>query len=407
MAPGDEWLTSEAAAARLGVKPETLYAYVSRGAVRSERVPGSRRSRFLRADVEQLASRQRAGGRAGGLEVLVQTDLTLLDPTGHLYYRGWDVADAVARGATFEEVAHWLWTGERAHPAFEAPPEMLAVADRVAGSLADQPVTDRLRAVVAAVRHTDPLRDDRRPAAVALAAQGLITTLVRTVPVAHGQRDAPPGASIARQLWPRLSARRATGEAVRLLDAALVLLADHELAASTLAARVAASTWADPYLVVLAGMAALGGPLHGGASRAARQLIGEVTGAAGPGSAVSPARAIGDRLRDEQAVPGFGHRVYLGVDPRAEVLLGLLDPEPRPDAPATALVATVRQRGLAFPNVDFALAALGARYDMIDDAGELIFTIARVAGWLAHATEEYRYRLRFRTRAVYTGLPPG
>src|SRR5258706_7092603 len=102
------WMTSEAAAQRLGVKPETLYAYVSRGTVQGERVPGSRRSRFLRADVERLAGRQRGGGRAGGLEVIVETDLTMLDPSGVLAYRGWDVVDAVA-DATFEEVASWLW----------------------------------------------------------------------------------------------------------------------------------------------------------------------------------------------------------------------------------------------------------------------------------------------------------
>src|SRR5689334_11590560 len=100
----EKWLTSEAAARKLGVKPETLYAYVSRGMVRSERVAGSRRSRFLRADVEKLAGRQRAGGRAGGLELIIETDLTYLDPAGALAYRGWDVADAV-KTATYEEVA--------------------------------------------------------------------------------------------------------------------------------------------------------------------------------------------------------------------------------------------------------------------------------------------------------------
>src|SRR3954453_13424747 len=105
-------MTADAAAARLGGKPQTLYAYVSRGLVHSEPVPGTRRSRFLRSDVERLAARQRGGGRAGGLEVIVETELTLLDPAGHLSYRGWDVADAVADGAPFEEVASWLWSGE-------------------------------------------------------------------------------------------------------------------------------------------------------------------------------------------------------------------------------------------------------------------------------------------------------
>src|SRR4051794_3913178 len=121
------WLTAEQAAARLGVKAETLYAYVSRGALTSEREPGTRRSRYLLADVERLAARRRSGGRAGGLDIIVETALTRLDPTGRLYYRGWDVDDAV-REAGFEEVANWLWTGRREAVAFEAPPALLRAA---------------------------------------------------------------------------------------------------------------------------------------------------------------------------------------------------------------------------------------------------------------------------------------
>ena len=390
----DSWMTSEAAAARLGVKPETLYAYVSRGAVRSERVPGTRRSRFFRADVERLAGKRRGGGRAGGLDVIVETDLTFLDPAGHLHYRGWDVASAVAQRATFEEVASWLWAGERRAEPFVAPPAMTAVARRVTEALADQPVMDRLRAVVAAVRHTDPLRDDRRPVAVGTAARALIATLVDSLPLQGA--DAPGSGSIAERLWPRLSPQPATPERVRLLDAILVLLADHELAASTLAARVAASTWADPYLVVQAGLAVLGGPLHGGASAGARQLIREVDGGA------DAAEAIGRRLRDQQLIPGFGHRIYEDHDPRAEVLLAMLA-DTHELAAEDALVATMRGRGLPFANIDFAIAALAEHHEMIDDAGELVFAVARIAGWLAHATEEYQHRLRFRGRSVYTG----
>src|SRR5688572_9216345 len=118
----DHWLTSTAAAARLGVKPETLYAYVRGGTARSERTPGSRRSRFLQADIERLAARRRSGGRAGGLEVIVETDITLLDPAGRFYYRGWDVADAVAAGTSFEEIGSWIWSGEHDARPFVAEP---------------------------------------------------------------------------------------------------------------------------------------------------------------------------------------------------------------------------------------------------------------------------------------------
>lgn len=394
----DPWLTSEAAARHLGVKPETLYAYVSRGTVHSERIPGSRRSRFLRADVERLAARQRRGGRAGGLELIVETDLTLLDPAGRLAYRGWDVADAVAGATPFEEVATWLWSGTRRPIAFDAPATTTEVAARVSRALADQPIMDRIRASVAAIRHTDPFRDDRRPDAVAATGRALVSTMVDAIPPLHPSPPVADG-SIAGRLWPRLSPRPAEPALVRLLDATLVLLADHELAASTLAARVAASTWADPYLVVLAGLAALGGPLHGGASRGARQLIRDVE------AGTSAPEAIGQRLRDGQLIPGFGHRIYRDRDPRAELLLSRLT-ELRRVPSEQALVDTMRERGLPFPNVDFGLAALAERHDMIEDAGEVVFTIARTAGWLAHAIEEYQHRLRFRPRAVYTGPAP-
>src|SRR5687767_3311604 len=132
------WLSTAEAAARLGVKPETLYAYVSRGLIGSERTPGEKRSRYLRADVERLASRQRTGGgRSGGLEIIVETRLTLLDPAGRLYYRGWDVEEAAA-DATFEEVARWLWTGTRATDEFVAPPALV----RRARSIGDVPAVD-------------------------------------------------------------------------------------------------------------------------------------------------------------------------------------------------------------------------------------------------------------------------
>ncbi len=389
----DPWMTSEAAVQRLGVKPETLYAYVSRGVVQSERIPGSRRSRFSRADVERLAARQRGGGgRAGGLEVLIETDLTMLDPEGVLAYRGWDVVDAVA-DATFEEVASWLWHGTRDRVRFAAPPAMIETAGRVGEALEAQPVMDRLRAAIAAVRATDPFRDDRRPEAVAGAGRAIVSTLIETLP--RVGPTAPANASIAARLWPRLSARPPKPRLVKLLDATLVLLADHEMAASTLAARIAASTWADPYLVELAGLATLGGPLHGAASSATRELMREAV-------ASSPAEAIGARLRDNQLIPGFGHRVYKTHDPRAVILLDLLAAIRR-DPVEEELLLIMQERGLPFPNIDFAIASFAERYEMIDNAGEVIFAVARTVGWLAHAIEEYRYRLRFRPRAVYTG----
>lgn len=378
---GRDWMTAQEAAAVLGVKPATLYAYVSRGLLGRQRDAGERTSRYARADVERLAARQRPtpAGDAGGVEVVVETALTLLDPAGRLAYRGWDVAEAVDAG--FEVVAHWLWTGERADAEDLATPTPTPVPT-VAGAEG----LDAVRAALAAARGRDTGRDDRRPGAVAETGRTILATMVAAL--AERQPTTRDGA-VAARLWARLTSRPARLRDLALLDAALVLLADHDLAASTLAARVAASTWADPYLVVLAGLAALGGPLHGGAPEQARSMLRAVD------AGVPAAAAIDARPE----VPGFGHRVYRVRDPRAELLFDRLPTSPA----ASALIGEMARRRLGFPNVDLALAVLAETYDMVPNAGEIVFAVGRAAGWLAHAVEEYEHRLRFRPRAVYIG----
>jgi citrate synthase len=248
-----------------------------------------------------------------------------------------------------------------------------------------------------------------------MAGRSLISALVDALPQRRGGARASVPAlelaggerrlkSIAGRLWSRLSPRRPSAGELAVVNTALGLLADHELAASTLAARVAASTWADPYLVVQTGLGALGGPLHGAHSESARALLAEVS------NGMPAAEAIGRRLQSETMVPGLGHAVYRNADPRAEALLGALE---RADPPADKwaavqdVIAVAAERGLPFPNVDLAMAAACVCLDLAPGAGEAIFAVARCAGWLAHAIEEYQHRLRFRPRAVYIGAEPG
>ena len=185
-----------------------------------------------------------------------------------------------------------------------------------------------------------------------------------------------------------------------VVRSALVLLADHELAASTFAARVAASMRADPYAVVGTGLGAVGGALHGGASFAAEIML---RGASHPGDA---GRVVGELLRRGERIPGFGHFVYRGSDPRAVYLLDRLRqtvPDSVPLAIADAVIAEARKRALPAPNIDFALAVLATTGQMIPGAGEAIFAVARAAGWLAHALEEYARHTPIRPRGIYTG----
>lgn len=395
-----EWLDAAAATARLGVKPQTLYAYVSRGLVHSEPVSGGRTRRYRRADVERLATRGARRPAGDGPEVVIDTAVTRLDPAGHLAYRGWDVTEA-ARTARFEEVAAWLW-GVPISPSthWSAPAGALALARAVQAPLpADATAGDRLRVVVAALRAADPLRDDRRPSAVAARAGALLATLVEALPPVDPRAGPVATGSIATRLWSRLTATDPTKRRVRALDGALSLLADHELATSTFAARVAASTWADPYLVLLAGLAALGGPLHGGASEAVRALLRDARNR-------SPAAAVGAVLQAGAAVPGFGHSVYTGPDPRTAVLLELVE-RARPPAAlwraAMEVLDLVADATGPYPNIDFALGVLAEAHHFTAGAGEAVFAVARSAGMIAHALEEYPHRLRYRTRAAYTG----
>lgn len=394
---GAEWLTTAEASRRLGIKRETLYAYVSRGIVRSRRVAGSRESRFDPAEIRRLAGRGRWDSRVDALDLAINSGLTRAEPGGHLYYRGLDAA-RLATAASFEEVAEFLWTGELGSQAsFSVPPELLAAVRRVHAALSAgvRPV-ERLRGGLVLTATADPLRFGRAPEAVTATARRILGLEVAAVVPADDVPPVPADASLARRLWAALTGREGSDAETAALNAALILLADHEMASSTLAARVAASTWADPYLVVIAGLAALGGPLHGCLGDRVALLLAEAlrTGAV---------PVVAERLRLGEPVVGFGHLIYTDRDPRAEALQPLLDAA-FPGHPAIEVAAEIKALvSGTFPNVDFALGTLVAAAGMADGAGEVIFSVARSAGLLAHAIEEYGQRRRFGIKAPFTG----
>ncbi|WP_460070312.1 citrate/2-methylcitrate synthase [Streptomyces sp. YKOK-I1] len=406
-APGhpDRRLSTKEAAELLGVKPETVYAYVSRGQLSSRRTPGGRGSTFDAKEVEALARRNRReseGSSGTGGELSVRTRLTFIDKDRY-YYRGVDATELAARHP-YEEVAEWLWTG-RLHPgtAFTAPAASVEAARRAVDALPEHSgPTDRLRVAAVAAAVADPLRFDLTEEAVLGTARILIPTLVAALPPARPtHRDE---GSLARRLWARLTGRRVDEAKLRVLDTALGLLVDHDLAASTLAVRVAASARAHPYAAVSAGLGVIEGPLHGAASGLAHRLLEEVLelGDAGP--------VIAQELRAGRRIPGLGHRLYPGEDPRARALFALL--EEIPDAaPALAaardIVTTTARHTPLHANVDLALGVLTASFGMEPAAGETIFAVARTAGWIAHALEEYGERpLRMRPSGQYVGPKP-
>lgn len=398
-------LSTKETAELLGVKPETVYAYVSRGQLSSSRSAGGRGSTFDAEEVAALARRNRresSGSSTAGGEFSVRTRLTLIEQD-HYYFRGVDATELATRHS-YEEVAEWLWTGEsRPGVTFTAPKASVTAARRAVDALPEHsgPV-DRLRVAAIATAATDPLRFDLSEEAVLGTARTLIPTLVAALPpVLRAHRDSGP---LAHRLWARLSGRTPDEASLRALDTALGLLADHDLAASTLAVRVAASARAHAYAAVSAGLGALEGPLHGAASALAHRLLLDVLdhGSAAP--------VIAEELRAGRSIPGLGHRLYTGEDPRARALFALLDDIPRA-APALAaardIVSTAARHTPLHANIDLALAVLTASSGMPPTAGETVFAVARTAGWIAHALEEYGERpLRMRPSGQYVGVRP-
>jgi citrate synthase len=394
------YVTAKEAAALLGVKEATLYAYVSRGLIRSEAISDAPRQRlYLAEDVQKLAARkvQRRDPAKVAREALhwgtpmLESALTLITENT-LYYRGYD-AIKLARAHTLEEVAALLWTGnvEQAEQLFTTKP--LLVNRTWPGADAHLPTLQRLQVALALAATEDLSAYDLHPDVVAQTGARILW-LMAAIAAPSDTLDTTIAGTLAQAWQPGTAA---------LLNTALILCADHELNASSFTARVVASTEATPYAVVLAGLAALGGFKHGGITEQATAFLREV---AEP-SRVRP--VIAERLRRGERLPGFGHRLYPDSDPRAVALLSRLA-EAYPSSPALALVHTIIREATAVtrgaPSIDFALAALEHTLQLPYGTGLTLFAIGRTAGWIGHALEQYQGQRLIRPRARYIGVPP-
>jgi citrate synthase len=380
----ERMLTTEEAARRLGVKVPTLYAYVSRGLLESHPDPARRGSLFDLDEIEGLAARSRGGRQTATRLATITTAVTQLDQKLGPIYRGRAATD-LAPTARFEEVAELLWQSEE-------------TGDWTAPDLGACPLTptlERMRWALVMCGATDPLRSDLRPAAVARATRRATAALTDVVGPAPATEDAD--ASIAARLTARLDPPTAALPTAAV-NAALVLMADHELATSTMAVRVAASVRSDPYDALLAGLATLAGPLHGGASQQAFELLVVAERDGVP-------RALNDVLGERGRLPGFGHAVYKNGDARFDALLTLAAPLLSEERRAILdeVVALAAAHDVPPANCDLALAALSWGTGMPPDTGRTLFAVARLAGWAAHYMEELtEHPLRFRARAVYS-----
>lgn len=393
------WLSSEEASEQLGVSRATLYAYVSRGLVRSSPTPGDARGRrYAREDVERLRARaeerrdpQKTVERAlhFGVPVL-ESSITLISGE-RLFYRGHDVAE-LARTRSVEEVASLIWTGS-----FESD---IAATDLhvVAGgrSIEGLPFITRAQSMLPLVAARDPLALDLRPRSVAQTGWRIVN-LLTSVAAESSELEESVDETLRRHWAPKVP------HAGELLRAALILCADHELNVSSFTARCVASSGANPYSVVVAGLAAIEGPKHGGMSARVETMFEELR------RARDLERALADRLRRGEMVYGFGHRLYEKGDPRANVLFDLLQKHFAKSAELKLAKEIVKAAdGLIQekPTIDFALVAVARALKLPPGAALTLFAIGRSIGWIGHAIEQYGREELIRPRAKYVGEMP-
>jgi citrate synthase len=390
------YLSARDAATELAVSPATLYAYVSRGLIRSEPGENPRSRRYRAEDVRGLKSRRAPMAEGQGLK---SADLPVLDSAistitedGSIY-RG-VFAVALSQSATFEQAATLLWDSKSFDPFVKTnlpivSPAMHKILEVTLGAAP----TDRAIAVLALAGEADPRAynsvSDGRAAIGARILRLVVAAMIGAEPSA-----VPLHRQIAQAWAPDHK------HAEDLIRRVLVLLADHELNASTFTVRCAASTGISLYDAVIAGLVALKGPKHGGAGPLASKLVDTLL--EGDIAAIVRERvALGERF------PGFGHLIYRKGDPRGISLLDELTKAGADRRLTVEVPERIAEATGAFVNIDYALAVLCKTLGLARGSETAIFAMARTAGWIAHAIEQLESHALIRPRARYTGPAPG
>jgi citrate synthase len=394
-------LNATEAAATLGISVASLYAYVSRGLIRSEEAPGPSRARRYRVeDVAELRRRKElrrkpeevaAGALTWGMPVL-ESGITLIDG-GRIYYRGHD-ATMLAQERTIEEVAQLLWTGILDGDtlfSFGAPTLAFAEQGNTVLKHADALVSAQV--TLPLMSAADPAAYDLSPEALGRAGRRIMQRFTAFVAGAEWN-DAGVVATLQAG-W-----NLPEDDVARLLNAALILSADHELNVSAFTVRCVASAGAPLYAAVAAGLAAIQGNRHGGATLRIEALLDEAATPANAGATLT------QRLRRGDALPGIGHTLYPEGDPRGRLLLDLLGALRR-DQASVALAQAVIEAAVELnghrPTHDFALVVLCRALELPSGTALQLFALGRCLGWIAHAIEEYDRDRLIRPRARYTG----
>ncbi|KRB47466.1 hypothetical protein ASD90_03715 [Terrabacter sp. Root181] len=380
------WITTTEAAQRLGVKRATLYAYVSRGLLRSERRPGQQESLFDRTQIDAMASATRPpGGPRPVLRFRSIATSVSSQAEGELFYRGHPLGEVVALPSLEAAAAVVLGTAV-------PPPSSSARLPTTPVDLSGLPLERRMPVAVQLLAAADAFASDTDPDRVRAAALPTLRAALTLVASAAGTPD-PARLDLAGLALAALGGAPSARADVAVLRVLLVALLDHGLTASTVAARVAASTRAGLDDCLSAAYAAMAGPLHGAAPVAAHALLAD---------GVDPAVLVARSLRERGGVAGFGHFLYPDGDPRADVVLDALwrrRGTTRLRRRVEGLATLVAERTGALPNIDLASAAVLHALGLPAESGEVVFQVARSVGVAAHVVEEYAEEpLRWRGR---------
>lgn len=391
-------ISTDEAAALLGVKTETIYTYVSRGRLEPLRKPGVVASWFRREDVERLAgSRHSRRPDQSTRRATIATAISDIDGKT-CRYRGHEPTHLVG-SYSFEQVAELLWTGTLPNTArWESDGAGIPISLGVQGAEELLPL-GCLRVSISMLAAADHLRFGRPPEALIVTGRHLITNMVATLPELGAS---PSDSSIAASLWARLSPEPPTPEQLVALDTALIVIADHSVAPSTLAARIAASYGSDLYGCVEAGLAILAGAWHGGRAISAESMLEDI-------EKVGDAEVVVGELFRLGTIPCLGQPRYTTSDPRTTLIAEAVEVAMPGNATSQAFADVqriTRDRALPQPSVELALAVLARAFGFTKGASEAIFAVGRSAGWVAHAIEVYQGPSAGPPQFTYIGVDP-
>lgn len=353
-----------------------------------------------------------------GLEGVTATTSAVSSIIGStLTYRGIDINE-LAEHSTFEEVAYLLWHGDLpnqdqlvafSHDLARSREVAPAVLEAIRRFPSDGNTMVSLTTAVSMLSFYEPLAEDMSQEGNRQKAVGLLAkfpTVVAAIQRTRSGQDPvtpDPNLNEATNFLYMLNDRRPDDLTAHIMDVALVLHADHELNASTFAARVAASTLSDMHSAVVAALSTLKGPLHGGANQAVMRTLEKV------GEPENVATYVRDALERKERIMGFGHRVYKEGDPRARWLKNMSRQLAKETGNRKWYEISSRMedevkadKGL-LPNVDFYSASVYTYLGMPRDLFTPIFAVSRISGWIAHIMEQYADNRLIRPRAEYIG----